>query len=435
MFEIQEFSSLPESAPMDWGRLAEQFSTFVMDPANRVMFPTPEGYTAFTAFLQDAEYRTSRHELTSFGPIVLGKVLRGEDVSGLARSLEMFFDQQQRIFLNSPGRPRVEMWYLMNINALAAHLVLLTLNDDPTFTARWRQAADRLVELAQRVDYDFRHQGYNFAEDAPWTNKDIYRQPDALGGYAYLMLLAHTRFGDAAYLQEARKAVRGYLNLPGNPWYEIPMGGMAAAAAAYLSAAGEDVDAVLAVRHALDPQAGLVVGRWGGLEVNGLVRGWRYAEPESAYSMESLVLLPYLLPAVRRIPRLARVVGQYALHAAANMRLFYTGHVPYESRADLPDVVTYERLYAEYEGQAPYGAGDFAGHKSIYGGAYALWWGALIQPTEDPFILRLDLSKSDFLDPSAAPAYLYYNPYSEQRHISTPDGKISIPAREAVVIG
>ena len=37
-----------------------------------------------------------------------------------------------------------------------------------------------------------------------WTNKDIYRQPDAIGGYAYVMLISYELLGDPVYLEEAK---------------------------------------------------------------------------------------------------------------------------------------------------------------------------------------------------------------------------------------
>jgi hypothetical protein len=55
----------------------------------------------------------------------------------------------------------------------------------------------------------------------------------------------------------------------------------------------------------------------------------------------------------------------------------------------------------------------------VYGGAIMLWWSAMLKQTEDPFILRWDLSKTDFLnyDPVDIQFLMYYNPYSLERHV------------------
>jgi hypothetical protein len=139
--------------------------------------------------------------------------------------------------------------------------------------------------------------------------------------------------------------------------------------------------------------------------------------------MESLMILPFILPAARYATHLAATIGRYALHVAANARLFYS---PYaggcESRPDLTPAVAYERLLAQHGDCAPYATGDFQGHKSVYGGAYALWWGALVKPTRDPYILALDLAATDFLAAAPEPAWLYYNPWPEPRAVDVPAG-------------
>jgi hypothetical protein len=156
--------------------------------------------------------------------------------------------------------------------------------------------------------------------------------------------------------------------------YEIPSGAMAAAAAARLDFLGHKVDVERAVSFALDPSIHcLHTGKWGDAEVNGLMAGFRTEPLGEAYSMESLVVLPYLLPMVRLQPQFANLVGRYALHVAANMRLFYSDCIPREnqSQPDLTAAVPYERLTREVNGHSPFSSGDYGSHRSIYGGAYA----------------------------------------------------------------
>ena len=102
------------------------------------------------------------------------------------------------------------------------------------------------------------------------------------------------------------------------------------------------------------------------------------------------------------------------------MRLFYSDCIPREkqSRPELTSAIPYERLTKEVNGRSPYASGDYGSHRSIYGGAYALWWGELVKATEDPYILQMDLSRSDFLCAKAHPSYLYYNPWNESKQIT-----------------
>jgi len=161
-------------------------------------------------------------------------------------------------------------------------------------------------------------------------------------------------------------------------------------------------------------------GRWGGREVNGLMAGFCTEPAGQTYSMESMVTLPYLLPAVRFRPELAEEVARHALSVAANLRWFYPEYLPHEnqSRPDLPPMFPYERLSREEKGHSPYATGDFAGHRSIYGGAYVMWLDKMIQPQGDPWLLRWDLGQTDFMEPDLPPAFLYYNPWPEEKRVT-----------------
>jgi len=81
-------------------------------------------------------------------------------------------------------------------------------------------------------------------------------------------------------------------------------------------------------------------------------------------------------------------------------------------------MIPYERLSREEKGQSPYAVGDFAGHRSIYGGAYVMWMDKMIQPQGDPWLLRWDLSMTNFMDRDLPPAYLYYNPGPGERRVT-----------------
>jgi hypothetical protein len=132
-----------------------------------------------------------------------------------------------------------------------------------------------------------------------------------------------------------------------------------------------------------------------------------------------MVVLPYLLPALRFRPDLAGEVARYALNAVANLRWFYPQYLPPEdqSRPELPAMIPYERLSREEKSHSPYATGDFAGHRSIYGGAYVMWLDKMIQPQGDPWLLRWDLTRTNFLDRDLSPAFLYYNPGPEEKRV------------------
>jgi hypothetical protein len=98
-------------------------------------------------------------------------------------------------------------------------------------------------------------------------------------------------------------------------------------------------------------------------------------------------------------------------------------------------MVPYERLSLEEKGHSPYATGDFAGHRSLYGGAYVLWLDKMIQPQGDPWVLRWDLNQTNFLDRDLAPAFLYYNPGPGDKRITieAPKGRVRDLARKRIL--
>jgi hypothetical protein len=416
---IDRLPAKPKEQPLNWRRIADAFDAYVMDPKNGILVQSKNGSFCFCSATEESP---GDGGLTTFAPVVLGKALRGDDVAKLLPSLAGYFNEGAGIFLDTVGAWSVEYWYMMNINALAAGLIRRELAQDVTSVARFRRSADRLIEIAHHINYDFNEFGYDFAKKRPWASRDI-REPDVVAGYAYVMLFAHEMLGDREYLSEAKAALIRYLSFEKNPWFEIPSGAMACLTAARLNAHHNDADADLrkALSFVLDPDIDcLQTGEWGGREVNGLMGGCCTEPPGTAYSMESMVVLPYVLPVLRYDPRYATDVGRYALNAAANMRWFYTDYLPPElqSKPGAAPAVPYERLSRDLKGHSPYAAGDYAGHRSVYGGAYALWFGELIRPTQDPYILQLNLTKTDFLAEAAHPTYLYYNPWPQEREVT-----------------
>lgn len=404
----------PKEAPLCWRTRADSFDSYVMNPANKVLRVRPDGTTYFASALEG----TGDGGLTTFAPIALGKILRGDPVEQLLPSMSAYFNDQAGIYLDGTHADLCEYWYLMNVNALAFGITRARFLHDSLWTGRLRKSADRLIELAHQISYNFNDQGYRFNTKSPFTNKDIYRQPDTIGGYAYLMLFAHEIFGDAKYLEESRHALNLYQSFASNPWYEIPSAALATLAAARLSTQHPDINFKRVLGFALSTGGRpMQTGVWGGSEVNGLMAGFS-TEPEGeAYSMESLMPLTYLLPALRYRPEYATEVARYLLNTAANMRLFYSDCVPREnqSRPDLTSAVPYERLTKTVDGHSPFASGDYDSDRSIYGGAYALTWGELVKPTEDKFILQMSLSRTDFLSAKTYPTWLYYNPYEETK--------------------
>lgn len=407
----------PEQPPLDFHQIADAFDAYVMDPARGVNRRAKDGRQFFVSALESTE----DGGLTCYGAVALGCELRGNGLEELAISLKGYYSEPYGLFLDGPSATLCEYWYLMNVTAMAFGLIQMRFPQDQEWLARVERTAARLRDMAQQIHYNFNDQGYDFAKKAPFTNHDIYRQPDAVGGYSYVMLLAWKLTGQSFCLAEAKTGIDHYRAFTTNPWYEVPSGAMAVLAAARLNAMGYPANARKALGFVLDSKIGLMAtGRWGNRAVDGLMAGFCTEPPGQAYSMESMVTLPYLMPAVRYRPELAAEVARYALNAAANLRWFYPEYLPREnqSRPDLPPMVPYERLSREAKGQSPYAEGDYAGHRSVYGGAYAMWIDKMMQPQGDPWVLRWDLTKTNFLDRDLPSTFLYYNPGPHEKRVT-----------------
>ena len=407
----------PLEDPLPWRSIADAFDAFIGDPLNKVLIQRPDGKPGFVSALEGK----TDGGLTTFGPILLGKILRGDDVSGLVPSLEGYFSQEYGIFLDGVGATLCEYWYMMNINALVGGIVRSSLSKDAKWTGMLRRSFERLIDLAKQINYDFNDQGYNFKEHKAFTLKDIFRQPDCIAGYGYLMLFGYEFFGDQKFLDESHTAFTHYQNFSKNPWYEVPSGAMGSLAAARLSVSDSTVDFHKALTFVFDPGIELMhTGKWGGKEVNGLMSGFSTEPPDQVYSMESMVVLPYVLPALRYRPEYAKDIARYALNTLANLRYFYPEYLPKEnqSRSELPSAFPYERLDKTLYGKSPYAAGDYDSNRSVYGGAYAMWLGQIVLPTSEKQILQIDISSTDFLAGKSYPSYLLYNPLNAKRTVA-----------------
>jgi hypothetical protein len=410
----------PEQQPLDLSKIAGAFDAYIMDPSHGVNRRAKDGRQFFASALESSE----DGGLTCYGAVAMGRELRGEGLEELDRSLKGYFSDRFGLFLDGPGTSLCEYWYLMNITAMAYGLIRLRFGTDPEWLGRVERSAARLKDMAQQINYNFNDQGYDFPSKATFTHQDIYRQPDAVGGYSYVMLLAWKLTGKDFCLAEAKSGMDHYLAFTKNPWYEVPSGAMAVMAAARLRSMGYSAEVQKALGFVLDSKIGLMAtGQWGGRAVDGLMAGFSTEPAGEAYSMESMVTLPYVIPSLRFAPEMAGAVAQYALNVTANLRWFYPAYLPQEnqSRPDLPPMVPYERLSREAKGRSPYAEGDFAGHRSVYGGAYVMWLDQMVRPQGDPWLLRWDLNRTNFLDRDLPQAYLYYNPGPGPKQITLAD--------------
>jgi len=429
-YETIKSMPLPLRPLPDYATLAEKFCTHIHDSDSGIMFEDESGDAYFTSASEG-----KGNELVTWGVVVVGEMLRcSKKRREYTKAFERYFNPDTKVYMNNTGQTKIEHWYFMYVNILAGTVYKTYFKHNKQAHMRMIESAASIREMAKNINYDFNDQGYDFAKKRAWTNKDIYRQPDSIGGFAYNMLFAGIHGGDNALITEAVNAIKLYERFTDNPWYEIPNGSSAFLAAAWLKSKGYEVNLKKILGFIFDTNQGpLQTGMWNGEPVDGLMMGWRGDDREyaasSAYSMETLMPLPFMLPAVKYAPETAESIARYALHAVSNFDLFFAKGLNkniYETRPDLSNAIPYEKIEKERDGHSPAACGDFLGHRSVYGGAYMAWIAALMRPTEKMNIPAWDLTVTDWLDASESPepVFLLYNNEHNEADVSFAPGDI-----------
>ena len=428
MYRFPDIDRMPDHPALpvpDYLVLAEGFREALINPNNHILRYGNNGHPIFGAYVH-----STSNEMVTWGILAVGEWLSGRDAAWIGVTYPDFFVQETGLYMNSPGGMTSEYWYLFYVHALAGAVMCTIFPEDAAARGRMASSADALVKMTGHISYDFNDQGFRFGGYTPFTNRDEYRQPDSIAGYAYQMLFAALRADRPEYLRESVEALEKYQLFTDNPWYEIPNGSAGLMAAAWLNSHGHAMDVKKIAGWVFDHTQGpLQTGRWGDEEVDGLMMGWRgdtrQAAMDSAYSMETLMPLQFLLPSVRYCPDLADAVGKWARCVLSNFPLFYgRGTVPlYETRPDLTPAVPYERLVRDLDGHSPAACGDFAGHRSVYGAGYLSWLAALARPTTDADIFALDLSLTDWLTGDKYPVFLLRSASGSDKTVAfTPAG-------------
>jgi hypothetical protein len=106
----------------------------------------------------------------------------------------------------------------------------------------------------------------------------------------------------------------------------------------------------------------------------------------------------------------------------------------------LKDRILIDEIYVHTQNSqiAPYASGDPLtwgwGNTDLglYGSSYVGILGGMIETTNIPGILRIDLLKTDYYRETAYPSYLYYNPYSTAKNIVFDAGTVPIDLYDMV---
>jgi hypothetical protein len=400
------------------------------------------------------------HEAIASLAAVLGSTLVGIDKSSgaynwTAMTREYYVNRNsQFIVLNTPHSVSGgSAWYDIYPNILfyaiadryPSESALQTILN--TVDARFYDAVQVLT--AGGTAANFNHTAYDFRARQAVDN-GIWREPDMGLGMAWLQYAAYQRkqatdpTTAALHLGAVDWSLAYYEQHGANPDYEVltPFG---AYTAARMNAEHDrDYDIQRYVEWVFDrsdarPTKIMIPGEpWAGQDVGGLmgftipntgdeVRGY-------AFSMNTFATAMPMVPLARYEDRYSRAIGKWMLHAAHAARLFYADAHPPQNQSsafwtgDPQSAVAYEGLrhhwHAPHDNEPLYAGGDplFYGWGpltdfSIYGSALSGVFGAIVQPTNVPQILQLDLLATDFYRDQAHPTFLYYNPLPSSQSV------------------
>jgi hypothetical protein len=387
----------------------------------------------------------------------------GDDIYNYVNMLRTFkHDYGKRKIVYSFPRPNhdrnhADWWYDVG-PSLLYYIVGDLYPKEPGMDERLRDVADGFYEMVYHLggeNANFWHQAYNFDMNRPlnsitWNGITAsWKCPEVGVIAAAIEYWAYKKFGDKKYLDAAKWCMDYYERLDKNPYYEISLSLGPYIASMMNAEVGTNYDAVKYFDWLLkDSDArigyGTAEANWNGYDVYGLV-GSREDTGGAGYvfALETFANA-FLAPAVKFDPRLARTVAKWLLNASNAARFFYIDQLPadkqyygdtYLNAAE--NVIPYEGLRIEGAGQSPWATGDPVEYNknwaalgttfnvgeectnlSIYGGAWAGFFGAIIKNTNVSKILRIDLNKLDFYKSGTSyPTYLYYNPYESKKSV------------------
>lgn len=458
---IARITSYAQTTPgdykyVDYAALARAYDALVFGTAapgkSSLLFWTDQTHQTFGIPAYVGDRRTGQdgaQEAVTTAAAVYSATLVGIDKAdqngtNYVRMLNAYFNPAEGVFLNNPGGSSADasMWYMLYPAILFAQVALqypeetLLRQNVLTTIESWYKAYEVMYNNGEP---DFNYTGFIFLTNQPYKN-GIWTEPDAAVGIAVLLYFGYELTGAEKYLDATINLLDYIDQFFGSPLYEVLMYYAPALMAKVNAFHGTAYDLDKAISRVFDGNSiprggwGSLVGKWGDYEVNGLfgsiTDGGGYA-----FTMNTFAAAGALAPLVRYDPRYARDIGQWLLHASSNARYFYAPETKRENQSmsrlaghseeldAIAKVVPYEGIRKQSGGKEPWFGGDPTVYGwattdlSLYSGAHAGIFGALLAPTNREGILKVDLLATELTVEKAYPTYLLYNPHATAQEV------------------
>lgn len=452
---IPRIEQMPNSptpyAMRNWKEVARGYDSLVFDLsrtgtylplvrvyANTVNYPAHAGFGLHTVVGTTAP---QSGEAINCLPAVIGATLVGIDKrnqfgQNWALMSEEWFNRRssQNVYKNHPVDDSGDDWWYETMPNLFFYQLNALYPGVGDFSAQFRTVVDRWLQAATvmggstvpwRIP-NMDHRGWYLQSMSPYDAG--VHEPEAAGALAWLMYCAYTRTDSAAYRIGAEWAMEFLDSYGANPSYELQLPYGALVAARMNAELGTTYNIGRLVNWCFDVGPlrswGAMVGRWGTNDCSGLI-GEVNGMNDYAFAMNTYEQVGALVPLVRYDDRFARAIGKWVLNAANAARLFYPAYLPSDQQdnaawsalEDSGSVIGYEALRQQANGKSPYGTGDAiaggwgATNLALYGSSHVGILGGIIDTTDVPMILQLNLLATDYYRSGAYPSFLFYNPY------------------------
>ncbi|MFC1619953.1 LamG-like jellyroll fold domain-containing protein [Candidatus Neomarinimicrobiota bacterium] len=471
---VESMPNLPQPYLMrDWKAVAIGYDSLVFDldrtgqylplvwiNTNTVNYPEHSSFGLHTVV--GTPY-PSNAEAINIIPAVVGATLVGIDKSdqnghNWVLGCEEFFNRrpEENVYLNGPTAQSGDDWWY----AVMPNVFFYQLNDlypgtgdfEFQFTSvadQWLRAVEAMGGTAtpwHKASMDYR--GWYLSSMTPHATGVT--EPESAGSIAWLLYNAYVHTGQAKYRMGAEWAVEFLSDFPTNAAYELQLPYGVYVAARMNAELGTTYDVSKMLNWCFDPvgnerQWGATLGTWGDYDCDGLIGEALY--DGYAFTMNGFEMAAALVPMVRYDNRFARAIGKWVLNMANASRLFYANYLPdtlqdgeaWSKVYDPGAYIAHEsmREFAIGTGVSPFATGDAMlgdwgeTNFALYGSSHVGIMGGIIDTTNIPGILRLDLLKTDFYREPAYPSYLLYNPYDSVRTIAFDAGATPVDIYDA----
>ncbi|MGL4335856.1 MAG: hypothetical protein ACRCST_03105 [Turicibacter sp.] len=348
------------------------------------------------------------------------------------------------IILNYPTTRSNELSFWEQIYPSILYFMLMDRYEPtPDSDAILKNTADRWHDVVMNLGgkegkVDFSYTGYDFKNEEPFDNGE-WIEPSAAGGVALLEYFAYAKFKDPKYMKATKLCMDYMEEFRRNPGYEVLY--------LYLPFLSARLNALERGKYDtakymdwvfnltdIRQNHGMILSEFG----TGLI-GDPTLYGGTAQSFPSLVAPSALVPMLKYDQRYAKEIGRYLLHFTNSINLFYAQNLEqanqtnYEESKEYHHLIPYESVNKKGEPMGPYGTGtaDGSTNLSILSGSFLGLIGAMIEESNVPGILKVNLNTNDYYvdEETDYPMYLIYNPYEEEHVVKyeiESDGEVSL---------